>query len=73
MAEAVKHPARVRTWVEEKTWRRDHNAKGAFQAVNAGQRETLRIPIFMHPCSECGAPYAPWGYNGIWFCKEHRP
>lgn len=44
-----------------------------FGAVNAGMVETLRLPVYMHPCSTCGAAYAPWGYSGIWYCKEHRP
>lgn len=73
MAPDVKYPAKVRIWNMQKTWKRDHPAKGSFGPAIAGQTETLRIPIYVHPCSVCGAPHAPWGYSGIWYCKEHRP
>ena len=73
----VKFPARVRIWKETKTWRRAHGSKGEdspfAQAVVPGQTEELRLPVYIHPCSVCGATHAPFGYNGVWFCREHRP
>lgn len=26
-----------------------------------------------HPCSVCGTPVAPFGVDGNWYCREHRP
>lgn len=78
MAEAaqVKFPARVRIWKEDHTWRKEHRARegGPFaMATQPGMRETLRLPVYIHPCSQCGAAYAPFGYSGVWYCREHRP
>jgi tRNA(Arg) A34 adenosine deaminase TadA len=73
MAEAVAYPARIRIWKETKTWRRAHGAKGIFGEAHPGLTEDLRLPVYIHPCSVCGTAVAPFGYNGIWFCREHRP
>lgn len=35
--------------------------------------ETVRIPIFHHPCIVCGNALAPFGVHGNWYCQEHRP
>lgn len=69
----VKYPAKIRHWRQVKTWKKDHAARGAFKAVVAGEREELVIPVFIHPCSVCGKPDAPFGVKGIWYCGEHRP
>lgn len=77
MAEAVAYPARIRIWKETITWRKAHPAKPEGSpfaaATEPGRTEELRIPVYIHPCSVCGAAVAPFGYNGIWFCREHRP
>lgn len=73
MAAAVKYPAQIRQWRQPTTWRKSHPAKGIFAEVVAGQTTEDRIPVFVHPCSQCGAKVAPFGYAGIWYCREHRP
>lgn len=73
MAAEVKYPARVQIWSQPVIWKKDHAARGSFGAAYAGGREVLKIPVFIHPCSVCGAAYAPFGVNGIWYCREHQP
>lgn len=71
----VKYPARIRIWKQEHTWEKAHNAKpeGSPFANQTfpGMVETLRLPVYIHPCSVCGIADAPFGKNGIWYCREH--
>lgn len=40
-----------------------------------------KVYAFVHPCSICGAAYAPFGVGsavaygkpGVWYCREHVP
>jgi hypothetical protein len=35
-------------------------------------QKAVRSP-FLHPCAVCGKDYAPFGFNGTYYCPEHRP
>lgn len=69
----VKYPARVRMWRQTVRWQKEHDAKGPFAKVYAGQVEELVLPVFIHPCCICGKADAPFGSKGLWYCGEHRP
>jgi hypothetical protein len=62
----------VRIWKQTVRWKKAHQAKGQFKAVEAGEVETLRIPVFIHPCEVCDGE-APFGIKNLWYCREHLP
>lgn len=64
---------RIRHWKQDVRWKKAHPERGMFGAVQAGQVETLRLPVFIHVCWVCDSANAPFGHNDRYYCREHDP
>lgn len=65
--------ARSRTWKQTVRWKKAHNERAPFAAVQAGQVETLALPIWWHVCFVCDSQNAPFGHGTRYYCREHNP